>query len=212
MLFWVKDLLFNPVRPHMDHSIHNAADLKNLTYENDLKQTVESLKKKGGMLIAAMSGRPTSGEDYVYKATVYTDSLTAMGTRRKMVLPQGKVDYVTAKSRKLIAWGNAIAYVKHLPIEFAGIPGEENCLPCPWYRTICHMYTWHALVKQDRLAREQEEAQAGDYKMLCPVTRHMTAKKATDPEEAFSKPNGWTMVDHAFTELMMSGMWCALHT
>ena len=178
---------------YMDHSIHSAGDLKNLTYENELKQTVENLKKKGGMLIAAMAGRPTSGEDYVCKAMVYTDSLTAMGTRRKMVLPQGKVDYVTAKSRKLIAWGNDIAYVKHLPIEFAGIPGEENCLS----DYLSHLAD--ALVKQDRLARELEEAQAGDYKMMCPITRHMTAKSAAEPER-WSKPNGWTVVDHAFTD------------
>ena len=78
-----------------------------------------------------------------------------------MALPQDKVDCVTAKStRKLIAWGNDIAYVKHLPIEFAGIPAEKNCLSGYLPRLA------DALVKQDRLAREQEEAQAGDYKMM----------------------------------------------
>lgn len=115
---------------YVDYSVLSKDDLKNLIYENVLKRTVKFLKKRGGVPIMSMAGYTAdrASEDYVCKCMVYTDSMTALSAGKKMVLPQGKIEFVTAKSRKIMGWSNDVAFTTALPMEFQGIPGVENNL------------------------------------------------------------------------------------
>ena len=154
----------------VDYSVLSKDDLKNLIYENVLKRTVKSLKKRGGVLIMKMAGYTAdrNSADYVCKCMVYTDSMTALGPGKKMVLPQGKLKFVTAKLRKIMGCSNDVAFITTLPMGFQGIPWVGNNL-CDF---LSHLSD--AMVRQDRLAR--------------------------DAEVAMEAPGGWDVVEHNFTD------------
>ena len=184
---------------YVDYSVLSKEDLRNLIYENELKRTVKSLKKRGGVLIMAMAGYKAdkTSADYVCKCMVYTDSMTALGAGKKMVLPQGKLEFVTAKSRKIMGWSNDVAFTTALAMEFQGIPGVENNL-CDF---LSHLSD--AMVRQDRLARDAEATMNEDYlltKLVCPMTRHQVRELAEADTGDFEAPGGWDVVEHNFTD------------
>ena len=86
---------------------------------------VQSLKKTAGMLVSACSGYAADG---IKKVGVYSDSSSAVLGVSNLFVPDGKIEFLTAKARKVAHWRDDIAFVRHLPIWFAGIPGHENCL------------------------------------------------------------------------------------
>lgn len=107
------------------HGVLSSDELKWLTVENEANNMVQSLKKTSGMLVSACSGYPANG---VQKVGVYSDSSSAVLGVSNLFVPDGKIEFLTAKARKVAHWRDDISFVRHLPIWFAGIPGHENCL------------------------------------------------------------------------------------
>jgi hypothetical protein len=107
------------------HGVLSSDELKWLTVENEANNMVQSLKKTSGMLVSACSGYPANG---VQKVGVYSDSSSAVLGVSNLFVPDGKIEFLTAKARKVAHWRDDIPFVRHVPIWFAGIPGHENCL------------------------------------------------------------------------------------
>ena len=75
------------------------------------------------MRVTATMGYAVSG---VKKLGVYSDAPAAVLGCSNLFVPDGKMEFRTAKSRKVAHWRDTIAFTEMLPIWFAGMPGHEN--------------------------------------------------------------------------------------
>ena len=57
---------------------------------------------------------------------MYSGATAAVLGCINLYVPDQKMDYLTAKSRKVAHWRDDIAFTLSIPIWFAGIPGHKN--------------------------------------------------------------------------------------
>jgi len=171
------------------YSVLSDAEQKWLTFENEMNKIRNILVRKSGLLISSMQGFTCdrSSPDYVCKALVYTDSTFALGTAEQVTIPTGKIEFATAKARKLAGWAEDLAFTRSLPIEFAGIPGVYNHLP----DFLSHLSD--ALASFDRTARQDEAAASMKLHLNCAITRHSYHELRSKEVAAaqFDEPEGW---------------------
>ena len=84
---------------------------------------VQSLKKNAGMLVSATMGFP---KERISKVGVYSDATAAVLGCSNLYVPDQKLYYLTAKSRKVAHWRDDNAFTLSIPIWFAGIPGHKH--------------------------------------------------------------------------------------
>jgi hypothetical protein len=96
-----------------------------MTVENELDNMVVELVSKAGFLVAACAGFQHDG---IPKVGMYTDAKSAAQGISNLHLPSGKIEFLTAKARKVAHWRDDIAYTKLLPIYYGDLPGIVNCL------------------------------------------------------------------------------------
>ena len=150
------------------YSVLGDAKQKWLTFENEMNKIRNILVRKFGLLIRSMQGftRDRESPDYVCKALVYTDFTFALGTAEHVTIPTRKIEFTTAKARKLAGWVEDLAFTRTLPIEYVGIPGVYNHLPDFLSRLS------HALASFDRTARQNEAAEGTKLHLNSAITRH----------------------------------------
>ena len=73
---------------------------------------------------------------YKCKLLVFTDSAFVEGRATTLQIPTTKIEFATAKSRKIACWAEDIAWSRDMPIKFGGILGK--------YLTTCltSYHTW----------------------------------------------------------------------
>ena len=72
-----------------------------MTVENELDNMVTELVSKSGFLVAACAGFPADG---IPKVGMYTDAKSAAQGISNLHLPTGKIEFLTAKARKVAHW------------------------------------------------------------------------------------------------------------
>ena len=107
------------------HGVISSDKLEWMTWENEADNVVESLQKTGQMLVTATMGYPVNGKK---KVGVYSDASAAVLGCSNLFVPDGKMEFLTAKARKVAHWRDDIAFTEMLPIWFAGVPGHDNSL------------------------------------------------------------------------------------
>ena len=105
------------------HGVISKDKVEWMTWENEADNVVESLVKTGSMLVTATMGYPRDGKK---KVGVYSDASAAVLGCSNLFVPDGKMEFLTAKSRKVAHWRDDIAWTEMIPIWFAGIPGHKN--------------------------------------------------------------------------------------
>ena len=98
------------------HGVISSDKLEWMTWENEADNVVESLQKTGQMLVTATMGYPVNGKK---KVGVYSDASAAVLGCSNLFVPDGKMEFLTAKARKVAHWRDDIAFTEMLPIWFA---------------------------------------------------------------------------------------------
>ena len=163
------------------HGVLSSSELDWLTVENETNNMVTSLKKTAGMLVAACMGYPVDGPQ---KVGVYSDSSAAVQGMSNLFVPDGQVEFLTAKARKVAHWRDDVAWTQHLPIWFAGIPGHENSLS----DFLSHMHD--ELLARARKQKEEKKGSVREFVMSAAV-RVCKGCDADEGDGTVSSPIGF---------------------
>jgi hypothetical protein len=103
----------------IDYHILNSTEKRWFTFENECFSIVRALIKWRSLLCSAV-------RQYwpVAKIVVLTDSMTTLAGWKK----PSEIPAATAKSRRFSGWASEVAFISFLPIKFAHIDGNKNCL------------------------------------------------------------------------------------
>ena len=153
-----------PLLLDMQYSVLNDGESEWLIFINELNRTVKMLLRKVGLPIKAMQGYSTdrNSPDYVEKLTCYADSSYAVGTVSTLHVSTGKIEYATARSRKLANWANDLA--------FKGLPGAYNNLADFW----SHMSDTMALFSRQGRREKSAAIRGANLKLTMPITHTVT--------------------------------------
>ena len=185
----------------VQYSVLDEEESEWLTFINELSRTVKMLLRKAGLLIKAMQGYCTDRDspDYVEKLTCYADSSYAVGTVSTLHVPTGKIEYATARSRKLANWANDLAFTRNLPIGFKGLPGAYNNLA----DFLSHMSDTMALLsRQDRREKSAAILDA-NIKLTMPITLHSYHDRhpVSEKRQGFEEPGGYDVAYMALNDV-----------
>ena len=154
----------------VQYNVLDEEESERLIFINELSRNVKMLLRKAGLLVKAMQGycADRNSPECVEKLTCYADSSYAIGTVPTLHVSTGKIEYATARLRKLANWGNDLAFTRNLPMSFKGLPGAYNNLA----DFLSHMSDTMALLnRQDRREKSAAILDA-NLKLTMPITLH----------------------------------------
>ena len=99
------------------------------THETELLGMVRMVEKHGSYITTATARFPTAGPNFKAKIGFLSDSTTAIGRWKKLTIPIGDIEHLSAKSRRFFSWADICAGTKYWPFCISHLSGDNISLP-----------------------------------------------------------------------------------
>ena len=131
------------------------------THETELLGMVRMVEKHGSYITTATARFPTAGPNFKAKIGFLSDSTTAIGRWKKLTIPIGDIEHLSAKSRRFFSWSDICAGTKYWPFCISHLSGDNISLP-------------HMLSHLGNLAKTKQKqlSALGVKRTMCPMLIH----------------------------------------